>query len=65
MYLHCVCLLITAPTTTPQATSSLMVDMFTSTAQAFTIASISSLVNGKLNCSVSFVETLSCYDLLF
>ena len=58
MYVYIVCLLITAPTTTSQTISSPMVDMFTTTTQASTATSTSSLINGKLD-SVPFVEILS------
>ena len=62
--LNFVCLLTTASTTTLQATPTLMIDMFTTTTQAFTAISTSGLVDGKLQLkSVSFIELLSCYDL--
>lgn len=44
-----IAIVITAPTTPSQATPTLMVDMFTTTTQAFTATSTSSLVDGKLN----------------
>ena len=63
-YLYFVHFLATAPTGVARATFSMVANMVTTTIQAFTATSISSLVNGKLN-SVSCVEVYDLHEYMY